>query len=26
MSNVLVIAELHDGHIRKSTHSAIAFA
>jgi electron transfer flavoprotein alpha subunit len=26
MSNVLVIAELHDGHVRKSTHSAIAFA
>ena len=26
MSNVLVIAEMHDGHIRKSTHSAIAFA
>jgi electron transfer flavoprotein alpha subunit len=26
MSNVLVIAELHDGHIRKSTHSAINFA
>ena len=26
MSNVLVIAELHDGHVRKSTHSAINFA
>ena len=26
MSNILVIAELHDGHVRKSTHSAIAFA
>jgi len=26
MSNVLVIAELHDGHVRKSTHSALAFA
>ncbi len=26
MSNVLVIAELHDGKIRKSTHSAINFA
>src|SRR5437763_17018934 len=26
MSNILVIAELHDGHVRKSTHSAITFA
>jgi len=26
MSNVLVIAELVDGHVRKSTHSAITFA
>ena len=26
MSTILVIAELHDGHVRKSTHSAIAFA
>lgn len=26
MSNILVIAELHDGHVRKSTHSAINFA
>ena len=26
MSNVLVIAELADGHVRKSTHSAITFA
>ena len=26
MSNILVIAELHDGHVRKSTHSAISFA
>ena len=26
MSNVLVIAEMHEGHVRKSTHSAIAFA
>jgi electron transfer flavoprotein alpha subunit len=26
MSQVLVVAELHDGHVRKSTHSAIAFA
>ena len=26
MSNTLVIAELHDGHVRKSTHSAISFA
>jgi electron transfer flavoprotein alpha subunit len=26
MSNVLVIAELHDGKVRKSTHSAINFA
>src|SRR3954471_12469623 len=26
MSNILVVAELHDGHIRKSTHSAITFA
>ena len=24
--NVLVIAEMHDGHVRKSTHSAITFA
>jgi electron transfer flavoprotein alpha subunit len=26
MSNVLVIAELHEGKVRKSTHSAITFA
>jgi len=26
MSNVLVIAELADGHVRKSTHSALTFA
>jgi electron transfer flavoprotein alpha subunit len=26
MSNILVIAELHDGQVRKSTHSAIQFA
>ena len=26
MSNILVIAELHDGHVRKSTNSAINFA
>ena len=26
MSSILVIAELHDGHVRKSTLSAIAFA
>ncbi|HEX7601004.1 MAG TPA: electron transfer flavoprotein subunit alpha/FixB family protein, partial [Polyangiaceae bacterium] len=26
MSNVLVIAELADGHVRKSTHSAVTFA
>ena len=26
MSNILLIAELHDGHVRKSTHSAITFA
>ncbi len=26
MVNILVIAELHDGHVRKSTHSAINFA
>ena len=26
MSNILVIAELHNGHVRKSTHSAISFA
>ncbi len=26
MSSILVVAELHDGHIRKSTHSAITFA
>ncbi len=26
MSNTLVIAELHDGHVRKSAHSAINFA
>jgi electron transfer flavoprotein alpha subunit len=26
MSNILVVAELHDGHVRKSTHSAITFA
>ena len=26
MSNVLVVAELHEGHVRKSTHSAITFA
>lgn len=26
MSNILVIAELHDGHVRKSAHSAIQFA
>jgi len=26
MSNILVIAELHDGHVRRSTHSAINFA
>jgi electron transfer flavoprotein alpha subunit len=26
MSNTLVIAELHDGHVRKSSHSAINFA
>jgi electron transfer flavoprotein alpha subunit len=26
MSNVLVVAELHDGKVRKSTHSAITFA
>jgi electron transfer flavoprotein alpha subunit len=26
MSTILVIAELHDGHVRKSTHSALAFA
>jgi electron transfer flavoprotein alpha subunit len=26
MANVLVIAELHDGKVRKSTHSAITFA
>src|ERR1700679_4080382 len=25
-SQVLVVAELHDGHVRKSTHSAITFA
>jgi len=26
MSNTLVVAELHEGKVRKSTHSAIAFA
>ncbi len=26
MSNVLVVAEMLDGHVRKSTHSAITFA
>lgn len=26
MANILVVAELHDGHVRKSTHSAITFA
>lgn len=26
MSNILLVAELHDGHVRKSTHSAITFA
>jgi electron transfer flavoprotein alpha subunit len=26
MANTLVVAELHEGHVRKSTHSAIAFA
>src|SRR5689334_14299747 len=26
MSNVLVVAELLDGHVRKATHSAITFA
>jgi electron transfer flavoprotein alpha subunit len=26
MSNILVIAEMHDGHVRKSTHSSITFA
>jgi electron transfer flavoprotein alpha subunit len=26
MSNTLVIAEIHDGHVRKSSHSAINFA
>ena len=26
MSNILVIAEMHDGKVRKSTHSAITFA
>jgi electron transfer flavoprotein alpha subunit len=26
MSNILVVAEMHEGHIRKSTHSAITFA
>jgi electron transfer flavoprotein alpha subunit len=26
MSNILVIAEMHEGHVRKSTHSAITFA
>ena len=26
MSTILVVAELHDGHVRKSTHSAITFA
>jgi electron transfer flavoprotein alpha subunit len=26
MSKILVIAEMHEGHIRKSTHSAITFA
>lgn len=26
MSNVLVIAEMHEGQVRKSTHSAITFA
>src|SRR5580693_7265317 len=25
-SQILVVAELHDGHVRKSTHSAITFA
>ena len=25
-SKILVVAEMHDGHVRKSTHSAIAFA
>src|SRR5580704_9607563 len=26
MSQILVVAELHEGHVRKSTHSAITFA
>ena len=26
MTNTLVIAEMLDGHVRKSTHSAITFA
>jgi len=26
MANILVVAEMHEGHIRKSTHSAITFA
>ncbi|MDB4944079.1 MAG: Electron transfer flavoprotein alpha subunit [Labilithrix sp.] len=26
MSNILVVAELHDGHVRKSTNSALTFA
>ena len=26
MANILVVAEMHDGHVRKSTHSAITFA
>ncbi len=25
-TQILVVAELHDGHVRKSTHSAITFA